>query len=143
MDIYSLLKKEHSSVKDMVRQMIKSGEPDREMFGEFRRELKVHMEGEEQFLYPELVKNGLTRMMSFRSYAEHDAGKFLMERINSENDPERWIAELEVLDEILQEHMKEEEKHVFDSAKTVLGLTLEDEIFNKYTQLRADMKVHV
>jgi len=141
MNIYKILKEEHDAVKDLMRDMLDSGVIDRENFRSMRSDLELHMDGEENFLYPELQEISRTKMMAIRSSVEHGLIRTLLGKVDSASDMEHWTADLEVLYDMVGKHTKEEEKEVFDEADEVLDESKEREIRSKYEQMKAERTI--
>jgi len=141
MNIYKLLKKEHDIIQNMLDRMLQEGEINREAFRRFRTEIELHMEGEEEFLYPELEKIRKTKMKALESFTEHETLKFLISKVESAEVMEKWLAALHVLKEAADAHIKKEEKKVFDISEDVLNKARENEILSDYEQFKAQRTI--
>jgi len=126
MDIYKLLRDDHSKVKSLFKELEDTTEravKTREhLFATLKMELTVHSEAEEKFLYPRLTEAEETREITLEGIEEHNVVKKLL--IELDEDPkgtEEWAAKLKVLQENVEHHVKEEEGEMFKKAKKVLS----------------------
>lgn len=139
MNIYQLLKKDHSKVKGLFKQMkIKSKEskrPPEEIFSEIEDELTMHIEGEEKAFYSALEQNEDAREMILKSYEEHAIAKTVLKDMGSlSKDDERWSAKFSVLKEVVEHHIKEEEDELFKLARKCLNKNQIQEITKHFEE---------
>ena len=79
------------------------------------------MEGEEKYFYPILEKHEEAKQEVLEGFEEHDVVKTMLksfEKVSPGND--RWMAKMKVLKEIVEHHVKEEEKEMFKLARKAL-----------------------
>jgi len=77
-------------------------------------ELTVHMQIEEDLLYPWLRENVDDTEMVAEAYVEHNAAKQLITEIMRVGEPdEAYDAKVKVLSEYIKHHVKEEEQEIF------------------------------
>ncbi|TLD43157.1 MAG: Regulator of cell morphogenesis and NO signaling [Candidatus Jettenia ecosi] len=139
MDIYQLLKKDHSKVKDLFKKIKgktkTAQEPQEDFFSEIEKELHMHMEGEEKLFYPALEHDETTREDILKSYEEHHVVKRIIEDMSKmSRDDEKWAAKLIVLKEIVTHHIKEEESSLFKKARKVLNKEQAQEMCNRFEE---------
>lgn len=121
-NILDLLKQDHEKVRYLFDRIGKSGRKEtstlQKLFTELKDELEIHMEGEERFFYSALEQHEEAREKVLQAYEEHQVAKTLLGTFTSlAVDDERWRAKLQVLDEIVEHHLKEEESEVFKLAR--------------------------
>ncbi len=126
MEVYALLKKDHSKVKGIFAELdgtteraVKKRET---LFADLKMELTLHAEAEEKFFYSRLEDPKESRAITLEALEEHNVVKTLLAEL--EVDPkgtEEWAAKLTVLKENVEHHVKEEEGELFKSAKKVLS----------------------
>ncbi len=127
-DLYAMLKKDHEKVKQMFNAII-SGKATRDTFEELARELRNHMQLEEEYLYPVLEEHEISKDIAMHADEEHLAAKNLILEIeNLEYDNERWIPKLEVLRGSVEHHIEHEEGEIFKKMKKVLSREVTQEI---------------
>ena len=124
--IFEILKQDHEKFRYLFDKIEKSGRRERttlqKLFSQVDEELAVHMEGEERFLYPALERHEESREKVLESYEEHQLAKTLLGTFNSlAVDDERWGAKLSVLHQVLEHHMREEERALFNMAGLLLN----------------------
>jgi len=152
-DAISLLVDDHRRVDTMLEQLISSKEnqgslltPDvteeqrieqRDNLNKVIKELSVHTAVEELHLYP-LVRTSVKEgdHLVDRSLQEHlrvkESLKKLLEHIGTlKGEPKKWpelpVEEIRLLRDVLREHVKEEEEHIFaDLKKGVAFEVLQD-----------------
>lgn len=123
-DYAAVLMQDHKDIIDMMYRVfaMQLSKPEFKALDEdLKKRVRVHMESEEKFLYPELEKNPETRQLAIRSIAEHEAARAVLKEIDlKEGDPDS-IARLKVFHILTLQHVKEEESLVFPTAKLKLG----------------------
>lgn len=126
MKVYALLKQDHKKVKDIFEALEQTTERAAKkrssLFAELNAELSVHAEAEEALFYPRVLKPKTTHDMTLEAIEEHKVVKTLLAELDSDpKDTEQWGAKLTVLKEIVEHHVKEEEKELFELAQKVLS----------------------
>lgn len=127
MDALTLLKNDHKAVGALLDQA-KRCEPGDERLAELATEIEnaltVHAAIEEKYLYPTLHNRSEESddiVDVFEAYTEHELIKKLIALLKSGRQPdEQFKAELQVLAESVQHHVKEEESTIFALARETL-----------------------
>lgn len=121
-DIFTLLHKDHDEVR-LLFEKIKSGSQAREaLFTELAEDLSLHMEGEEHLFYPRLKESAKTRKLTEEGYEEHKEAKDILGEIRKLPFGNReWLSKLNDLQKSVEHHVKEEEKRLFEKARSVIG----------------------
>lgn len=141
MNIFQLLKDDHDHVKDLFKQMKrKKTQSPEQIFSEIRKELSVHLEGEEKLFYPLLEKEEATHEKTLEGWEEHHVTKLVLQELSKmQPTDERWHAKMSVLQELVEHHIEEEEGELFRKAKKVLAKDQAEEIAMKFEQEKQQM----
>ncbi len=134
MDVLTLLKKDHKTVGGLLDRAKKCEPGDgrlAELADEIESALTVHAAIEEKYFYPCLQnrsKKSDDIVDVFEAYTEHELIKTLIALLKSGRQPDaQFKAELQVLAESVQHHVKEEESTIFTLARETLdGEELEE-----------------
>ncbi len=124
-DLYRTLKEDHENVKKLLKETIESGKTDK--FSQIKKNLEVHMTGEESLLYPpmEFVDEEMVKKNEY----EHDlAWRKLLFLDNADKKDPEWMLNLKELNDLIVKHVDREEKQLFPKASEVLSEESEDDI---------------
>ena len=111
-DGLQLLANDHRKVEDLFASFEKaSGTSAKEkIVKEICTELKVHAQIEEEIYYPE-IRGKVEEDALDEAYVEHDSAKLLINELEAaEPDESYYAAKVKVLQELIEHHVKEEEK---------------------------------
>lgn len=138
-DIVSLILKDHLPIKKLIS-ILKNPEisisKKRPAYKEFESILSNHASAEQESLYIHLKKDEELRSEGHEGDIEHSiAFKFMEEIDQIKNDNDKWMAKVKVLAEVVDHHVKEEEKEVLKQVKKEFDLEERMEIGREYTQL--------
>lgn len=144
--LFALLKEDHKKVKSLFAKIEKNGDDDgamQETFAQIQHELEVHMQGEEQFIYPavqeEVEGDEEDKEKVLEAYEEHHVAKgVLAEIIDLPEDDERWKAKVKVLKEIVEHHIEEEEEELFKVIRQALDKQRLQQIENQMRELKEE-----
>ncbi len=125
MDIFSMLKKDHTKVKALFKQFeAAKGAKKREIAEEVFQELEVHTQVEEEVFYPalEVEADKKGEELVREAYEEHHVVKLLMKELKAlgKDEVDIFVAKFTVLQENVEHHIKEEENELFPKAKKLL-----------------------
>ncbi|MGZ4857385.1 MAG: hemerythrin domain-containing protein [Methanobacteriaceae archaeon] len=130
-NLYEFLKKEHRDVEELFR--ITLDQKVLSYFPKIKNELCIHMNSEEQYLYPPLEK--VDKVTVYEGYEEHQIAKRLIKDLHpSSAYDEKWLAKAKVLREIIEHHIKEAENMIFAIAEKTLKREQEEEILSKFKE---------
>ena len=121
-DATHLLMEDHRKVEELFEKFEKaSGEGRKEKIArQICTELKIHAQIEEEIFYP-AVRGKIDDDDLDEAYVEHDSAKVLINELESaEPDEEFYDAKVLVLKELIEHHVKEEEKqsgNIFQQAR--------------------------
>ena len=127
MDAITLLKEDHSTVKDLFRRFESAGdnavEAKRDIVDRIIEELSVHSAIEEQLFYP-AVRSAVAHAEDdvLESLEEHHIVKWTLSELEG-MDPqdERFEAKVTVLIESVRHHIDEEEGKMFPKVRKAVG----------------------
>lgn len=141
--IFEILKAEHKEVSGTMKQ-IESTEDDaagrtqrKRLFAEMYASLSAHAKGEEQSLYPVLVKIEEARDIGLEAGEEHRVVHTLLGELHEmRTADDKWMAKFTVLKENVEHHVEEEEGDMFKKAKKALTDEQIADITKKYKAAR-------
>ena len=120
-DIRSLLHSDHERFRVLAEQMAsdESKQKRTDAFDRLKTYLAAHARAEEQAVYkPLLALRGSpdSRALANEGFVEHSLVDVLLERLGKTElaGTEAWKAHAQVLKEILDHHIKEEERQIFE-----------------------------
>jgi hypothetical protein len=124
MNALTLLKKDHTKVKELLAELESTTERGvqtrQRLFAEIKAELTVHETIEEEIFYPELKAHPKAKDLVLEAYEEHNVVDTLMGELSSLSvEDETWGAKAKVMQENLEHHIEEEEGELFDKAEQV------------------------
>ena len=128
-DAISLLKEDHEKVKSLLTELEETSnravKSRQELVGKIAKELKVHTKIEESVFYPAFkaaAEKQDERVMYYEANEEHRLVDFEIPRLeNTDPSTDDFLAHAKVLKEIVEHHVKEEEKEMFPMAKKLLS----------------------
>lgn len=131
MNIFDLLKQDHDKVEQIFDNLLtleltttQAANTQQQLFNQLKTELEVHIQIEEEVLYPLLQQIEETRDLVVEGYQEHQGVKDLLQQLVSlPKDKEQWVDKLSLLKESVEHHVEEEEYEMFPTAQKVLSQT--------------------
>jgi hemerythrin superfamily protein len=118
MDAIELLEADHRRVEKLFDGLMNS-KGDVSLFRELDMELTVHAEIEERLFYPAAKEVEPTRDLVLESIEEHKQIKMVLGDLEQANkSTDEWRAGLQVLQEDVMHHVKEEESELFPKIKS-------------------------
>jgi hemerythrin superfamily protein len=149
-DAIGLLKADHKAVKELFAQVEETSERAKaqlQRLGEqICAELTVHTQIEEQIFYPavqERARRGHKeeRDEVFEGYEEHAAAKKVIEDIRAtESGDESYKPKITTLSELIDHHVKEEERELFPSVKEMFDEDELVEIGRRLSELKGQLQ---
>jgi hemerythrin superfamily protein len=152
-DAIALLKADHKAVKALFKeadelsdraltQMKKLGD-------QICRELTVHTEIEQKIFYPAVKERSQRghkeqRELVLESYEEHALAKKIIGELQSlEASDESYRPKLNVLHELIDEHVKEEERALFPATRDLMSEDSLVELGQQMQQMKEQLQQHV
>lgn len=120
--ILNLLKEDHKEVSDLLEQMSKTTERGakkrQQLFEEMKTALIAHSHAELEVFYKPLLEKGDEQDPLLEAEVEHQVvERLLMDIEQTDPTDEKWLAKVTVLQELIEHHVKEEEKEIFKMAR--------------------------
>jgi hypothetical protein len=122
MTILNLLKEDHKEVSDLFEQMVdtteRAGKKRQQLFEQLKSALMAHSHAELEVFYRPLLEKGDDPDSLLEAEVEHQVvERLLMDVEQTDPTDEKWLAKVTVLQELVQHHVKEEEKEIFKLAR--------------------------
>ena len=111
-DGLQLLTQDHRKVEDLFARFEKAtgASAKEKLVKQICTELKIHAQIEEEIYYPE-IRGKVEEDALDEAYVEHDSAKLLINELEAaEPDEAFYDAKVKVLQELIEHHVKEEEK---------------------------------
>jgi iron-sulfur cluster repair protein YtfE (RIC family) len=114
MDMLEHLVKEHREAEDLIAKLedTEPGQRRKELVDELAHALHVHMEVEEQFLYP-IVVEVIGEDEAQEGNNEHDLAREGVENLYELIDEPGWAAALDMVKAGLEHHVQDEDEDMF------------------------------
>lgn len=138
--IYDVLKKEHDEVKQLLGKMTDK-QPSRKQIDDLHTMLSAHTKAEEQTLYKDLMQQKQTHELVLEGFEEHHVADMILQEIMKlEPSDERCAAKLKVLQENVEHHIKEEEKHMFPQARKAMDKEWAEQMTQQFEMQEQQLK---
>lgn len=115
--LYEMLEHDHEEVKQMFAESLKNN--DTSKFSQIKKELMIHMEGEEKYYYPKAKK--VDKELVEHGIEEHEEAKELIRELDrlGKNDG-KFMPIMKELKESVEHHVNEEENKLFPETEKEL-----------------------
>ncbi|HET6339372.1 MAG TPA: hemerythrin domain-containing protein [Polyangiales bacterium] len=114
-----LLEKQHRKVEEIFSKLEHGGPDVEELVTELANDLAAHMTIEQEIFYPAI--QDVDRKQVFESYEEHALAEFALKRlIAADPASDEFQARVTALKELIEHHVKEEEKELFPEVEKAL-----------------------
>lgn len=133
MDVFTLLKQDHKEVKELFEKIENSTSRAVKMrektLQQLAQEIEIHTSVEEEIVYPRFKEIDSLKDTVLEAYEEHHVATQLLQEITElAADEEQWKAKVTVLKEMIEHHVREEEKELFPKAQKALGKEESEEL---------------
>ena len=141
-DIVAAVKEDHRALRNYLG-TLKDTEQDmtdrRRAYAGFSALLKSHTVAEEKAVYAPTTKLAGREMhiKVAEGFVEHKLAEDIMKRLERATDPLAWSAHANVLAEIVEHHLKEEEKSLLPLIRKAATATENAAMLDKFMALRA------
>jgi len=138
-----LLKQQHREVEALLKRALKADDADerRALCGEIKRALQLHSSLEEEIFYPAFRQEADTKKAAklvLEAYEEHHVVDLLLNELpDADPQAESFEAKLTVLQELVDDHVEEEEEEMFPAAERAFGKDRSEELAEEM-RARAD-----
>ena len=147
-DIVAAIKEDHKGLRNYLGLLKDTDKPmneRRRAYAAFSALLKSHTIAEEKVVYAqadELTGKELHIKIA-EGYVEHQMADDLMKRIEAARDPMEWSAHCNVLSEIVEHHLKEEERDLLPLIRRKAKPAMNMEMLTEFLALRAKTQKRV
>jgi hemerythrin superfamily protein len=124
----TLLKKDHSAVRKLLRELQSAthGQRRTELLQDIEKELQIHTKVEEEIFYPAFKEAALaskSQKLFWEAQEEHHVVDHVLEEIK-QVDPEsdEFAGKAKVLKDLVESHAEEEEDQMMPQARKVMDL---------------------
>jgi hemerythrin-like domain-containing protein len=129
MDAIALLKKDHQTVRRLLKRLASSAENGRgdtaAVLRQIEKELRVHTQIEEEIFYPafrDAVKSHKDEELYYKALEEHHVVDLVLPEIKSTSkSSDEFPAKAKVLKDLVEHHAEEEETEMFPGARKAIG----------------------
>lgn len=144
-EFFKAITKDHDEVKDLLKKLTKSSDgavkTREKMFLQLKKELVPHLKAEEAVFYPALMEKKEGRKHSLEAIEEHGLTEMVLNQLESlPVDDEVWSAKMKVLKDLVEHHIEEEEKEIFEIAKEELKKDDFKEIMKAFQKKKEKVK---
>jgi hemerythrin-like domain-containing protein len=127
-DAIKLLKEDHQEVKQLLEKLEKSGGRGKSRDGllaKIENQIKIHSLVEEEIFYPaykETARKKEDQKLFYEAAEEHHIVDVVLSELSDEmSSAEEFAAKAKLLKELVEHHVKEEEREMFPRARKQLG----------------------
>lgn len=143
-DIITLILRDHEPLKKLIITLKDTEvgiEKKRPLYNKFEQLLSQHAKAEEESLYVHMKEEDDLCLEGLEGDTEHAIADQLMAEISEvRNDDDLWLAKVKVLAEVVEHHVKEEEKDVLKQVRKEFDQTERMEIGKEYLQQMNDSR---
>lgn len=148
MNALRVLKQDHQKVKTLFGEVEELGDrasaQRKKLFQQIDKELSAHAQIEEGVFYPEFrrrANGGEERDEVLEAYEEHNLVKSVIGELeNLDPKDETYKPKLKVLKDLVDHHVKEEERTMFKMAREMFDNEELDEIGDRLLQAKQQLK---
>jgi len=142
MDIFSVIKQDHQEVASLFQKLHDAqGSPAtcEQIFVQLKEALELHSHTEEQVFYPALQEANVMEEEVEEALEDHQLVAELLEELaTTPTYSEAWHERLQILEENVQEHVEEEESHMFDAARQLFSTADATELAQRWQTARQE-----
>jgi hypothetical protein len=150
MDAITLLKADHETVGDLLKQINDLDDTAharrRELFRQIDKELTVHSKIEEAIFYPALKQKAKSdddddaTQEVLEAYEEHANVKSMLQKLEgTDTTDETYDAKLQVLTDLVKHHVHEEEHEMFKEAQDLMDESELEQLGVKLAQAKEQL----
>jgi iron-sulfur cluster repair protein YtfE (RIC family) len=124
MDHLETLIKQHKNIRHLLQsaQSLPSGKERSQILDQLRSEIDLHTYLEEAYVYPVLEEYDHLKRQVYGFWREHERLKQRVQSTSSvHQDEKKYQALLSQLIGVFEEHVREEEVHIFPEARRIMG----------------------
>ena len=138
MEIFEALRKDHERQRLLMKILVETtgdSESRRDFYEELKKSLQNHAIAEERHFYVPLMDSDKTIEKSRHGIAEHhEIDEYINKLEETEMSSPVWLKTMKNLQELVEHHLAEEEKEVFQQAGKVLSHKQKGDLADDYQQ---------
>lgn len=142
MDIYSRLKKDHDTQRELGEKISATegdSEDRRDLWKRYKVELEAHASAEEQTFYAELMSHPEASDKTRHSVSEHKDAADLIEEIDDmDMSSPGWLTRFKKLRHDIEHHVDEEEEEVFVIARKVIDIETANQLAQAFNERKPE-----
>jgi hemerythrin-like domain-containing protein len=144
----SAIKADHASLREflgILKDTDSKMSARRQAYASFAALLKSHSSSEEKAVYGKVVKwaGRELHLKVAEGFVEHRLADDLMRRLESTKDATQWSAHANVLAEVVEHHLKEEERELLPRIRKAASTRADSAMLDEYLALRAETQATV
>ena len=142
-EFFQMLKEDHVEVKGILGELVETKKTKKreELFTALRIALVPHMKAEESTFYTPLCAKKDAREDAMEGVEEHHVSELVLKELEKmPKDEDQWSAKIKVFQELVEHHIKDEEKKVFKSAKKAFKKSEIEDIMKKFDKEKEKIK---
>ena len=118
MNILEILQKEHTEVLDLFARIEEEQNLNKkqEILKRIKKELSTHNHAEERTFYKRIKEESAQALVATIGQEEHDLAESFMDELEDERDETTWLAKLQILKTLVEDHISNEEEDIFEVA---------------------------
>ncbi|MBY0502176.1 MAG: hemerythrin domain-containing protein [Alphaproteobacteria bacterium] len=123
-NILEILQNEHTQVLDLFSQIEKEKtlEKKQEIFKKIKTELDKHNHAEERTFYKKIKEESGQKLLITVGQEEHELAERFMDELENESDEVKWLAKIQILKTLVEDHVSDEEEDIFEVAKQIYNV---------------------
>lgn len=145
-DIIKAILKDHEPLKKLIHVLKMEGKSASELkpaFREFGPLLLAHAKAEDEVLYNFFKEETKSMILKgFKGEVEHGLAEQLLDEAKNTDDEDVWLAKVKVLAELVENHIQEEETHVFAELKKHSNTDERKELGAEYLEEKEHLQHH-
>lgn len=142
MDIYSRLKRDHDTQRELGKKICATegdSEERRTLWERYKIELEAHASAEEQTFYAELMSHPDASDKARHSVSEHKDAADLIEEIDDmDMSSPGWLTRFKKLQHGIEHHVDEEEEEVFEVARKVIHIDTANQLAQAFNERKPE-----
>jgi hemerythrin-like domain-containing protein len=121
MDPFTLFRKDHEKIRGLLDRMTAGPMEGRreKLLAELQGSLLFHLDCEERFLFPRLLRLGATKSLTEVAAREHRQIRKELQKMQVAAQDRKWAAKFLALRTMIQDHFEEEEDALYEEAREV------------------------
>lgn len=144
MEIFEAIRKDHERQRLLMKILVETtgdSESRRDFYEEFKKALQGHAVAEERHFYAPLMDSDKTIDKSRHSIAEHhEIDEYITKLDETDMSSPVWLKTMKQLQELVEHHLAEEEREVFQQAGKVLSTKQKGDLAEDYREEMEEQK---